>query len=97
MTEQEQQEHARATEQVLSIVAQFLEDDTKKFLDLDGDLVEEAIMNAIDAARHARELLKRKALGLELAPLGYYLKDDELSDHVNIDRLPGGGIWIDPV
>jgi hypothetical protein len=34
----------------------------------------------------------RFPLGLELAPLGYYFKDDELANQVNIDRLPGGGI-----
>ena len=98
MTEQEEQRaHVRATEEVLSVIAQFLEDDSRKFPDFEDDLAQEALLNATDAARHARELLQRKGLGLKLAPLGYYLKDDELADHVNIDRLPGGGIWIDPV
>ncbi len=92
-----QREHVRATERVLSVVAQFLQDDTKENKNFRDDLVREALRNATEAARHARELVKREALGLKLAPLGYYFKDDELSDHVNIDRCPGGGIDITPV
>ena len=92
----EQRQHARATEEVLSAVAQFLGDDSKEIPNYKDDLVREALHNVTEAARHARELVKRAALGQELAPLGYYLRDDELGDHVEIDRLPGGGIWIDP-
>lgn len=95
--EQQQREHVRATERVLSVVAQFLQDDSKAIPNYNEDLVREALWNVTEAARHARELVKREALGLELAPLGYYFRDDELSDHVNIDRCPGGGIDITPV
>jgi len=92
----EQQQHARATEAIVSVITQFLNDDSKEIPNFRDDLAREALWNAIQAARHARELVKRAALGQELAPLGYYLRDDELGDHVEIDRLPGGGIWIDP-
>ena len=93
----EQRQHARATKEVLSIVAQFLNDDSRKIPNFRDDLVDEALHNVTEAARHARELVQRKALGLELAPLGYYFRDDELPDHVDIDRCPGGGIDITPL
>ena len=48
------------------------------------------------SARTHRELVKRRALGRKLAPLGYYLRDDELGEHTNIDRCPSGGIDIGP-
>jgi len=92
----EQKQHARATEEIVSVITQFLNDDSKEIPNFRDDLAREALWNAIQAARHARELVKRAALGQELAPLGYYFRDDELADHVEIDRLPGGGIWIDP-
>jgi len=95
MTE-EQRQHAHSAEEVLTVLTAFLRDDSMEFPDFE-DLAQEALLNATIAARHARELHKRKALGQELAPLGYYLKDDELANQVNIDRLPGGGIWVDPV
>ena len=93
----EQKQHARATEEIVSVITQFLNDDSKEIPNFRDDLAREALWNAIQAARHARELAKRQALGLELAPLGYYLIDEDLADHVDIDRCPGGGIDITPL
>ena len=91
-----QQHHARATDTVLAVIARFLQDDAKEIKNFTDDLVREALWNATEAARHARELLKRRALGQELSPLGYYLRDEDLPDQVDITRIPGGGILVDP-
>src|SRR6266576_3217567 len=67
----------RATDEVLAILTQNLREGWKPFPDYDRH-VDNAFGDAIEAARNARELLRRHLLGRKTTVLGYYLADGDI-------------------
>lgn len=94
----EKQAHDGASQIVVTAIVQALQRDVLVYPpSAENGPHLSALDSAITAAFDARQLLTDKALAKELRPLGYYIRDEDLADQNNVDKLPGGGIHIDPI
>lgn len=86
----------RSTAEVLAILTQNLHEGWKPVPDFDRH-VDNALGDALAAARNARELLGRHLLGRRTTVLGYYIDDEAIgSDGAILTRDGEGGLDIGP-